>query len=947
MATPSHQALSVSLKILLGPFDDPRYGGHILTPQTMLGQYFFSEDIKLFTSEPCEAGTYDITYSLPDHNFLDVLEKLPNHWQPDVVIWWDQKRNHSIPIGIEHSPYPTIAIIGDWNNNVLNTLAYIEAFDYILSDTQLVKILQDRGFSNCSYWPTCSFDPVRHYLKPEVERTIDVSFIGTYSLGYRPERGHYLNRIAKLGDRYRIKFAMDCYGEEYTQTLNQSKIVFNHSFAHVMNPRAYEVSVCGALLFMEQDNHEIQMFLEDRKSCVLYNEDNLEDLLHYYLQHSKERQKIARTGNEVIKQFTYENQFKRLLEQLPDIVQQIRQSPSSKVGAENWPLTVSRQLSSTHTRGASEAALKLIEPPETSLKYQSFEQLLEAGVVMIEQLSRWSASDIFDIHQQYKPEVLKILQESQKRFKLAASLNVEHPMPFYNLSIIAEKSGQFEKAIQLCKTAYEKLLTFDLKQLEPRGLIFPTPLMGPFSILTSNLFFELQRITVQHLNQGELYLQQLRKLLGWECWNRMGDLNFQSHHFKEAFFAYSQAQNCFPEMPQNLFNMACISIVTKNYSQALHLFKETFTRAPFMVNYFETIAQLSIRDFDSKELASLYKQCLPLLAAIPSYKETYSVLQGNQALLQVKIILEDASLNEHQKIEQLQTLKMNNHSLQELSSFLQSTSSPSELLSHLIQSLKVHWDDCLMEPAPELPPGFELVIQPSLADVIISKRSDLSGQFQRVYGVSDWSSGQLGPDLLPFIIPSRSKKTFDFDEFRAFNFLLITEDLTEPEMLTGIKEFAEVFSTNSEVSCIIWKPRDVEEEEIERLAQELDFDTEAIISLISYPLSFEDQASLLANVQVVWSLTELTFYLYWSLLQATPIWSTRTLDSVLMPLETQQINSNYIQSWKEGFLSYYQSYSTYKDATSRHQQRLLDFYLNEAEEHAIQFLWNCKLANFK
>ncbi|MDP6507162.1 MAG: glycosyltransferase, partial [Planctomycetota bacterium] len=258
----------------------------------------------------------DFQWACEKETFQEILNRLPEGWEPDLVIWLCHY--NPIPEGIEHSPYPTVATVGDWNLLFTSFKDDLKRFDWIVTDKSGVEMLRRGGFENVDYWPMFAHDVYNHRRMENVERIYDVVMIGNFNHSIQRDRSHWLHRLAKLKNRFDIHLLCGIYGEDYTRLLNQAKIVFNRSIRGEMNMRAYEATACGALLFMEEDNLEINDFFKDRVECVLYNEDNLEELIEYYLTHDEERERIAEAGYQRVQQETQHHHFERLVELLQE-----------------------------------------------------------------------------------------------------------------------------------------------------------------------------------------------------------------------------------------------------------------------------------------------------------------------------------------------------------------------------------------------------------------------------------------------------------------------------------------------------------------------------------------------------------------------------------------------------------------------------------------------------
>src|SRR5262249_33656222 len=93
---------------------------------------------------------------------------------------------------------------------------------------------------------------------------------------------------------------------DYRRLLGSARIVFNRSIRGECNMRVAEAVWAGSLLFQEVSNTEVPHLLRDRQECVFYTDDNLEELLDYYLDHEDERRTIAEAARKRLAELHFE-----------------------------------------------------------------------------------------------------------------------------------------------------------------------------------------------------------------------------------------------------------------------------------------------------------------------------------------------------------------------------------------------------------------------------------------------------------------------------------------------------------------------------------------------------------------------------------------------------------------------------------------------------------------
>jgi len=257
--------------------------------------------------------------------------RLPTDFAPDCLIWWSPEYT-LVPDGIERCPVPSIAVLGDWNLGVWSTAPLLEAFDWVVTDACGVKTFGPQLDVPVDRWPAFSFDARRHRRSREVERDIDVLFVGSMNPDVQTERMPWLGRLARLSDRHRIVLASGIYGDAYAALLNRARIVWNRSIRGELNMRAYEAPACGAVLFLERENLEVRQLFTDGESCVLYGADDLEQRLAACLDDRERCDHIAEAGWRRVQPETY----RRHLEVLLDRARHLERGPRTFATLPGW-----------------------------------------------------------------------------------------------------------------------------------------------------------------------------------------------------------------------------------------------------------------------------------------------------------------------------------------------------------------------------------------------------------------------------------------------------------------------------------------------------------------------------------------------------------------------------------------------------------------------------------
>lgn len=241
----------------------------------------------------------------PDDPWEAVQTRWPGGWQPDFIALYLQYA--VVPGCLWTAPLPLVALAGDWNLQWHHYRRRLLQCDWILTDALGVERLRSAGIEHARQ--AVIFGAGRSLLESawsDGERDIDVLFVGNFNAAVQRERLPWLARLAHLAGQRRVVLATNVYGEAYRRLLARSRIVFNRSIRGECNLRVWEAAAAGALLFQEEGNREVAVFLRDRAECVYYNHDNLEALLRHYLDHEQERRVIAEAARARVHEFRFE-----------------------------------------------------------------------------------------------------------------------------------------------------------------------------------------------------------------------------------------------------------------------------------------------------------------------------------------------------------------------------------------------------------------------------------------------------------------------------------------------------------------------------------------------------------------------------------------------------------------------------------------------------------------
>jgi hypothetical protein len=279
----------------------------------IMDRYEGSHDLRsLGPDEGC-----DYTYAPLEETASDAITRIGGEWRPDMLLCW-QPEAHPPPRGIEDVPIRTVALVSDWNVYYPVLETNLARYDVVLTDKPGVEIFKGHGLTDGMVTPQ-HIRPLYSQITPahyphDVEKDIDVLFIGNLNHAAHRERAVFLERLAKLSDQYRIVITTGIQGDAYGRLMSRARIVFNHSIRGEMNLRVFETMACGAMAMLEDSNREVRDWFTDGEEIVLYNADNFEEVIQRFLNDPSRAQKIAAAGHEQIASMSGERTFDDIID---------------------------------------------------------------------------------------------------------------------------------------------------------------------------------------------------------------------------------------------------------------------------------------------------------------------------------------------------------------------------------------------------------------------------------------------------------------------------------------------------------------------------------------------------------------------------------------------------------------------------------------------------------
>ena len=235
----------------------------------------------------------------------DVLSQFPN---TDIILTHYEHRNRYFPTGLKNIKHiPKIHLCGGdydeitapgWNAH-FNSTKYDIIFGRYLQMVQDLKKYKVPGAIKFLPW---SVD-INVYKKLDIKKSVDVSAIFQAHARIHPDRHLLRNRLSKMKLN---SFIGTAWFGDYIKKINESKICVS---SNVRFPRLsgkyYEILACGTFFLTTRPEDFAMLGFEDNKHLILYKDNfvNFEEKINYYLEHEKEREKIALEGMNFVRKY--------------------------------------------------------------------------------------------------------------------------------------------------------------------------------------------------------------------------------------------------------------------------------------------------------------------------------------------------------------------------------------------------------------------------------------------------------------------------------------------------------------------------------------------------------------------------------------------------------------------------------------------------------------------
>ena len=245
-----------------------------------------------------------------------VIDSLETGWEPDLFIWVETGIGFLLE-GLSALRCPKACYFIDTHLHRDDHIAWASRFDVVfLAQRAYIPAFQRAGIRHV-FWLPLACAPEFHG-KAEMPKDHDIGFVGTIG----PENGRRARLLKGLSKRFDLHIER-CFLKDMARVFSASKVIFNNAIKDDLNMRVFEALCSGSLLITDRATGSgLEEFFEDRKHLVIYEDDNLEKTVDYYLKNENEREAIAAAGRrEVLERHTYDHRADEMITRVGSLVE--------------------------------------------------------------------------------------------------------------------------------------------------------------------------------------------------------------------------------------------------------------------------------------------------------------------------------------------------------------------------------------------------------------------------------------------------------------------------------------------------------------------------------------------------------------------------------------------------------------------------------------------------
>lgn len=233
-------------------------------------------------------------------------QRLPEELRPDLYLWVESVGGY-FPAHLDAIQIPKACYLIDSHLNLHWHVKWAKSFDHVfIAQREYCEAFRAAG-NRSVHWLPLGCDPEIHRQATRVKQH-DVGFVGSLTTERRVALLH------QIETRFRVAYERS-FWVEMADFFARSRIVFNNAVKNDLNMRVFEVLSTGSFLLTDaaKDSGQATLF-HDKEELGIYRDEEIRDVVAYYLEHEEERERIAACGREVVHAaHTYAHRLEDLL----------------------------------------------------------------------------------------------------------------------------------------------------------------------------------------------------------------------------------------------------------------------------------------------------------------------------------------------------------------------------------------------------------------------------------------------------------------------------------------------------------------------------------------------------------------------------------------------------------------------------------------------------------
>ena len=467
-----------------------------------------------------------------------VVARLPVDWHPEFLAL--NLPNGSVPLGVWQAPVPIVGLVHDWRTDWHLLRRQLRRCDLILTDAVGADVIARQGdapvkpaFLGCA---TASDSTGAQAVSAG---DIDILVLGDLHPAVQREQLPWVDRLAQLGDQWRVVVRATGAGADYRSLLKRTQVAFLLGCGVETSRLAVEVAAAGVPLFLPAGSGELSDFLTDRRECVYCTPERLRARLEHYLENDEERRALAAAAQAKAASVLFlglGDANAALVERAwPEIVERFRQ----RMPCDEGDILLDRTWQILTAGAGRDPAL-----------------VDDLGKAVARQPSSAALENALGLALLAQPQPTKAaLEAGRDCFASAWRKTPRYIMAGLNLAEVLLRLGERSLAVN---QAWQTLAALERDdKLDPSGWD-----AGHFPIGINSFRVEWERAAWLHAGSPADEIQAKKELLRWRLHSLLAHLTGDLVHYYEAAFAQ-------PELPPARAALGCALARRKRFREAV------------------------------------------------------------------------------------------------------------------------------------------------------------------------------------------------------------------------------------------------------------------------------------------------------------------------------------------------------------------------------------------